>query len=859
MSKILLVDGNAMLFRAYYASKYGKRMSTSNGIPTNAVYGFAMMFKKAMELIRPDYVCVAWDSGKPTFRHETYKEYKGTRKELDEELIVQMPIIREFLDASKIARYEQEGIEADDIIGTLSKQYPEHETIILSSDRDLLQLVDSTTSVLLMKKGITEMQLVDEEECLKSFGVTPPQIIDLKGLMGDASDNIPGVKGVGEKTALQLLNQYSSVQGVYEHIDEIKGKLKEKLETGKEMAELSLWLATIVRDAKLELSLEDFKCHVDEDGQNEFYKKYEMKSLMNETSSQKEKTIENEVSFKKVERFSLLNDNVVICLDHDQEIYEYQTIYGVAISNGKSVEYMEWETFLDNQEVLDFLKSDVHKTVYDLKHWYHIAYLNQFEVNCDFDMMIASFLVDNSNSSYDAFVEKYEFNVESLDEIYGKKGKPKLVDEAQRLNYMKLFASHLAQLQPVLQEELIQNEMWELFESIEMPLCKVLFEMEKNGVCVDEGVLDAIAAENLKHIDACTEKIYELAGHEFNVNSPKQLAEVLYDELGLKAGKKRSTAADVLEKLRHQHPIIEVLMEQRKYQKLYSTYAVGLKKHIRSDGKIHTTFNQCLTTTGRLSSSDPNLQNISVKDEDGKQIRRAFVASPNNMLVSADYSQIELRMLAHIANVDKMQEAFRNDVDIHTQTASHIFHVEKEDVTPLMRRQAKAVNFGIVYGMSAFGLSEQLQLSVNEAKDFIDRYFDTYPNIQTFMNEKVKECEENGYVSTLFKRKRYIPEIHDKNYMVREFGKRAAMNAPIQGSSADLIKVAMNRIYKKMKELNCKSKMILQIHDELIFDVVEEEVGMMKELVSHEMEHAMELSVPLKAEANVSRNWYEVK
>lgn len=858
MSKILLVDGNAMLFRAYYASKYTRRMSTSNGIPTNAVYGFIVMLKKAMELIQPEYLCVAWDSGKPTFRHEKYEAYKGTRKELDEELIVQMPIIREYLDAAHIFRYEQEGIEADDIIGTLSKKYPEHETIILSSDRDLLQLIDPTTRVLLMKKGITEMHLVDEKECKSSFGVTPPQIIELKGLMGDASDNIPGVKGVGEKTALQLLNDYGNVENVYAHLDEIKGKLKEKLETGKEDAFLSLWLATIVRDADVNVELNDLKFQVDEKKQNDFFKKYEMKSLISDVNM-KEAKEEKKINFSIVNHFTLLKDGISICLDHDQEDKEYETIYGLALSDGTTVEYMNWEAFKKNDEALAFMKSDVSKKVYDLKHFYHVFYRENLQFHCDFDAMIAAFLADNNINSYEAFIREHNFQVENRDEIYGKKGKPKLTDESQRYEYMKSFASHLYDVCEKLKEELVKNDMKELFDTIEMPLCEVLFEMENNGVCVDQKVLDEIAEENSKIIDACTQKIYELAGHEFNVNSPKQLAEVLYDELKLKTGKKRSTSQDVLEKLKDAHPIIEQLLMQRKYQKLNSTYAVGLVKHIQKDGKIHTTFNQCLTTTGRLSSSDPNLQNISVRDEDGKKIRKAFVASPGHVLVSADYSQIELRMLAHMAHVEKMIKAFNEDADIHTETASHIFHVDKEDVTSLMRRQAKAVNFGIVYGMSAYGLSEQLNISPKEAKDFIDSYFETYPNIQKFMDETIKECEDKGYVTTLFHRKRWIEEIHDKNYMVREFGKRAAMNAPIQGSSADLIKVAMNNIYRKMKEMNCKSKMILQIHDELIFDVYEEEVEQMRQLVSYEMEHALTLDVPLKAEATVSKNWYEAK
>ena len=857
MSKILLVDGNAMLFRAYYASKYGRMMTTSNGIPTNAVYGFITMFKKALELIQPDYVCVAWDSGKPTFRHQTYDAYKGTRKQLDEELIVQMPIVREYLDSAHISRYEQEGIEADDIIGSLSKKYSEHETIILSSDRDLLQLVDASTTVLLMKKGITEMQMVDEKECMDSFGVTPPQIIELKGLMGDTSDNIPGVKGVGEKTALNLLTQYGTVSNVYEHIDEIKGKLKEKLVDGKELAELSLYLATIVRDADLNITLDECKYDLDIQGQNEFFKKYEMKSLVTEI---KQEIVEekNEMTFHVVNNFSILKDNVTIYLDVDQEDYKYANIYGLAICDSKKIEYMEWNDVLNNSSVLEFLKT-ANKNVYDVKRYYHLMNRENIEFNADFDSMIASFLIDNSVNSYENFINKYEFKCIELNDVYGKPGKPMFADEIQRFEYIQGYLPRLHEVSNQLKEDLIKENCKDLFENIEMPLARVLFEMENNGVSVDVNVLNKIADDTLIEIEKCNELIYEYAGHEFNVNSPKQLAVVLYDELGLKAGKKRSTAVDVLEKLRFYHPIIDVILKQRKHQKLYSTYALGLVKHIQNDGKIHTTFNQCLTTTGRLSSSEPNLQNISVRDEEGREIRKAFVASENHVLVSADYSQIELRMLAHMANVNKMIDAFNHNLDIHTDTAMHIFNVNEDEVTSLMRRQAKAVNFGIVYGMSAFGLSEQLNITPTEAKNFIDTYFETYPNIQKFMNESIQICEEKGYVTTLFNRKRYIPEIHDKNYMIREFGKRAAMNAPIQGSSADLIKVAMNNIYKRMKQLNCKSKMILQIHDELIFDVPYEEKEMMLSLVSEEMESAMKLTVPLKAQAIASNNWYEAK
>lgn len=860
MKRCLLIDGNAMLFRAYYATLYGRMMTTTNGIPTNAVYGFITMINKALDLIKPDRLLVAFDSGKPTFRHKTFTEYKGTRKQLDQELIVQFPIAREYLEAKNIPWYECEGIEADDIIGSAAKTFPDYQTVILTSDRDLLQLIDATTTVLLMKKGITEMELVDEKALLENFHVTPSQIIELKGLMGDTADNIPGVKGVGEKTALKLLEQYGTVHNLYDHIDEIKGKLKEKLETNKDKAELSLFLATIVTDAKLPFDIES--CVFDEDIEksNNFYKKYEMTSFIQQVE---DKTVYAETEIKKVSQISdaLLKSGVLLYPDCNNEAYEDAQFFGLAFINDEACEYIEIEDLQKDEKAIAFLASNDSKAGFDVKHLMHLFAHVQIPVNgLDFDCWIAAFLNDGTITSYDAFAEKFKFDRKLLsDTVYGKKGRPQLSDELERIEYVKIQAHGCYSTIERLKKELADKELNELFYDIEMPVTKVLFEMENNGIYTDLNVLNEIAENTNKKIMELTSQIYEVAGHEFNINSPKQLGVVLFDELGLKAGKKRSTAVDVLEKLMDAHPIIPLLMEHRKYQKVYSTYAIGLAKHVKADGKIHTLFNQCLTTTGRLSSSEPNLQNISVRDEEGKEIRKAFVASPNHVLLSADYSQIELRMLAHMANVLEMIHAFNNGIDIHTQTAMSVFGVDHDAVTSNMRRQAKAVNFGIVYGISEFGLSEQLGISRNEAKDFIERYFASYPEIKQFMDETVAFCEEFGYVKTLFNRRREINEIHDKNYMVREFGKRAAMNAPIQGSSADLIKVAMVNVYKAMVKQQCKSKMILQIHDELIFDVCEDEIDLMKDLVKTAMEEAMELKVPLIADANIGKSWYDAK
>ena len=861
MKKLLLIDGNSMLFRAYYATVYGRMMKTSNGVPTNAVYGFITMINKALSMVEPDAVLVAWDAGKPTFRHETYTEYKGTRKELDQELIVQFPIAREFLDAYGMKRYECEGIEADDIIGSMAKKYPDVEIHILSSDRDLLQLIDPTTDVYLMKKGITEMEVMDEAKLKEAMGIVPSQIIDLKALMGDTADNIPGVKGIGEKTALKLLSEYETVDNVYAHIDEIKGKLREKLETDKEKAFLSKYLATIKVDAEIPLPFEAMLLQEPKEELHDFFVKYEMKSFVKDTMDTREVKKEGSRSVVKQISSKLLQDEALVYANVDNESYYDAVLYGFAVSLKDQTEYIELQDALTDTRFLAWLKEENGKAVYDAKNFYHALHKNGIEfADVKFDVMIAAFLVDGTLSDYDKLAEKYQFDRSLLkDDVFGKKGKGKLVDLDEAARYAMLQADHLQDLVSELDASLKEMEMKELFDTIEMPLTHVLYAMEKEGVVTSLSTLDEIARATSDKIDTLSAQIYEMAGMEFNINSPKQLAQILYDELGLKAGKKRSTAADVLEKLAKQHPIIPLLLEHRKYQKIYSTYAVGLSKHVLKDGKIHTIFNQIQTQTGRLSSSEPNLQNISVRDEEGKEIRKAFVASEGHVLLSADYSQIELRMLAHMADEEVMIDAFNHGIDIHTKTAMQIFDVDHDSVDANMRRSAKTVNFGIVYGQSDFGLSEQLGISRKEAHAFIDKYFASYPNIKSFMDSTIQFCEENGYVKTLFNRRRYIKEISDKNYMMREFGKRAAMNAPIQGSAADLIKLAMIHIFERMRREQVKSRMILQIHDELIFDVWEDELEQMKSIVEEGMQQAMTLRVPLIAEANIGKSWYEAK
>ena len=858
MKKLLLLDGNSMLFRAYYATLYTHRMTTSNGIPTNAVYGFVMMLNKAIDIIEPDEILVAWDAGKPTFRHKQFSAYKGTRKPLDEELIVQFPIVREYLDAAGIKRYEQEGYEADDIIGSMAKCCKDVQTTILTSDRDLLQLIDATTHVLLMKKGLSEMDLMDEQNLLDTYGITPGQVIEMKGLMGDTADNIPGVQGVGEKTALRLLNQYSTVENVYAHIDEVKGKLKEKLEKDKDNAFMSLELATIYTKMELPFELCDCEFSGIQEAVNGFYEKYEMRSLVNRTKQTKDE----KWPLKEVDHFEMIQDeNVMIMPVCSQEPYLDQKLYGFMVPLDKTIYYISVENALENANFKKLLEKKKIIT-WDTKEMMHLLDRYGFKWN-EFsdDLHIAGFLLNSTATDSDALIEALHISLpESFHDVSKKTKEEPAYSVTREKAICHSLTQQLFEKRSEIRSSLKSQNVISLYEDIEMPLAHVLFSMEKEGISIQESFLDEYGALLNQKLDELAQQIYGHAGMIFNINSPKQLANVLFDELNLSGGgRKRSTSADVLEKLRGKHPIIEDILEYRKIAKVLSTYIDGLKKHIRSDEKIHTCFNQTMTQTGRLSSSDPNLQNISIRDELGKEIRKAFVAQEGYHLLSADYSQIELRMLAHMANEDHMIKAFNEGLDIHTKTATLIFGCTPEEVDDQKRRIAKTVNFGIVYGQTEFGLSSQLHITRKEAGEFMQMYFDSYPKIHQYMNQLIDFCKENGYVETLFHRRREIPEINDKNFMTREFGKRAAMNAPIQGSAADLIKIAMLKMDKALKNANVQSKMLLQIHDELIFLVPDNELDLMQNLVKDTMENAMELKVPLKASISVGKSWYEAK
>jgi len=873
MKKFLLTDGNSMLFRAYYATAYGRPMTTSKGIPTNAVFGFVSMIQKAIDTVKPDAVLVAFDAGKHTFRHDLYADYKGGRKPAPDDLVPQFALIRDFCDAYQLKWVEMENIEADDLIGTASKDASDYETYILTSDHDMLQLADDTTSILLMKKGITEMDVMTPEKIKADYGVTPLQVIDLKGLMGDTSDNYPGIPGVGEKTAVKLIEQFGSVEGVLAHDSEIKGALGKKVQENHDSAVLSKKLATIKRDVELNFKTEDCMFHPDYPDlikylrsldMNMLAKKYEDFSAsvtVEEAASPEAESADGYARVSKIPAFFLKSETFLF-LDENQDSFVNAEVHGFGVNSEHGTVYISLEDVLKDEAFLAYLKqAEPHKTGYDIKRAMHLLKHAGLEINFHDDAMILASLCDSTLTSTDKIMEHYQLSTAvSFEDVYGKASKPILfADENLQRDYACANAVNIHALYDLTIAKIKDYDMMDLYRNIEMPLTSILFEMEGDGIICDLKILDRIAKETGAKIDALQKQIYEEAGKEFNINSTKQLGDVLYDDLALPSGKKRSTAADKLEKLLGVHPIIEHILEYRKLSKIFSTYAEGLKKYIWKDGKIHTIYNQCATQTGRLSSSEPNLQNISVRDEQGKEIRKAFLPDPGCVLISSDYHQIELRMLAHMADEPGLIEAFKSGIDVHTKTAMDVFGVSKDEVTPLMRRRAKVVNFGIVYGISDFGLAQQLGTTRMEAKDFIDTYYKKYPGIRRYMDSIVSECEEKGYVTTLCGRRRDIPEIHDKNHMIKEFGKRAAMNAPIQGSAADLIKIAMIHIHEAMQKAGVKSKMILQVHDELIFNVPEDEIEQMKKLIDEGMTSAMSLKVPLTAECSVGHDWYEAK
>ena len=861
MKKLLLVDGNSMLFRAYYATAYAHPMSSKDGLPTNAVFTFAMMLQKVIDMIEPQAIMVAFDAGKHTFRHDLYKEYKGGRKQTPDDLIPQFKLTRDYLDAFNIPWLEMENIEADDLIGSIAKKVKDTNVIILSSDHDLLQLIDQNVSVMLMQKGISEMQEVTEEYLWQTMSLKPKQIIDLKALMGDKSDNIPGIPGIGKIMASKLLQEYPSVEEVLAHANELKGALQKKILVGKESALLSKILATIKTDVSLSDDIQTLKFKPTYCKLITFLKKLNMDTLVKKYESLAEKTIvENEsVAMKIVEQIpaSFFAQDLWLMLDENQKTFFDTEVYGLALASKEECMYISLQDYLKNEKYLSYWNdSKYRRSAYDYKRINHLLdKYHQYLKFSDDDMVMIS-LADSSITD----LKKLKAAISWPEPPFVKKiyQKEKFVQSEHAL-YCSSFLANLINADDIYYPLISKYGLQKLYYEIEMPLVEILYHMEKGGVICDAKVLDDIAHTTKLKMMQIEKEIYQLSSHPFNLRSPLQLAQVLYDELHILSGKKRTTAANALEKVRLLYPIVDKILEYRKYSKLYSTYAEGLQKYIACDGKIHTIYNQAATQTGRLSSSNPNLQNIAIRDEDSRLIRKAFLADEGCVFISSDYHQIELRILAHMAKVPNLIKAFKNNIDVHKQTAMDLFNVSLEEVTDMQRRQAKIVNFGIIYGMSCFGLAKELNLSTFEANEIIKRYYTIYPEIKDYMQKVIIFCKENGYVETLCHRRRFIPEINSKNGRIKEFGERAAMNAPIQGTAADLIKLAMLKIQARMAKESVKSKMILQVHDELIFNVPKGEIDLMSKIIQEEMSQAMTLNVPLTSQIAIGKTWYEAK
>lgn len=867
MEELILIDGNSLLFKAFYAtSDTGNYMVNRNGIPTNGVYGFARMVEKIIST-NPKYVIVAFDYGKKTFRNELLDTYKATRKETPQELVPQFALAREYLTAHNITWYEVEGYEGDDIIGTLV-DFGEKNNLkvsVYTGDKDANQLISPQTTIYRTVKGVTELDIYNEQTLLDKYGLKPDQFRDFLGLMGDSSDNIPGIKGVGEKTALKLLHQYGTIEGLQEHQDEIKGKMGEKIRAGMEDALMSKKVATILRDIPIDVDLEKATYQgYDYETLKSFYEKYDMNSLIKSMTT--EAAPKKELKLEIVDHMpEITKDSAVYPSIYDTN-YHRSIILGYGIYNDEQAYFISYENALKDESFLAYLKDENKKKYgYDIKSAVIGSRWNGIEINgYTFDLSLASYVLEPAIKEELKYVCTH-FDYEGVqydEEVFGKGAKKHIPEDDILASHIVSKAKAIYELKDVVTKELKDKNQYELYENIELPVTRILGEMEFAGTEIDLDVLKEMDTAFDETIEKLANDIYRISGTTFNISSPKQLGQVLFEDLGLKGGKKTktgySTSQDVLEKIIDAHPVVPLVLEYRMLTKLSSTYLKGLQEQVFPDHKIHTIYKQTLTHTGRLSSVDPNLQNIPVRSEEGKLIRKAFV-SHNGYLVSFDYSQIELRILAHMAHVTNLIDAFNQGKDIHRHTAALVFGVKDEEVTPQMRSQAKAVNFGIIYGMSEFRLSKDIGMSISEARDFINKYFETYPEVKTYMDEVVETCKKQGYVSTLLNRKRYIPTINDKNFMVRQQAQRYAMNTPIQGTGADILKLAMIEVDKALKEKNLKSQMILQVHDELIFDVFEDELEEVMSLVKEKMENCIKMDVPLIVEGNYAKNWCELK
>jgi DNA polymerase-1 len=860
MKKLILIDGTSLLFRAFYGTFRGDStsiMRAKSGEATNAVYALTTILSKIANEFKPDYALIAFDTPSKTFRHEEYKDYKAGRKEAPSDLIAQFPLVKELMENMGFFVYEKAGYEADDILGTMAKVGTKHNlnVEIYSGDRDLLQLINNNVTVYLTKKGLTELSAYNLDALNSELGLVPNQIPDLKGLMGDASDNIPGIKGIGEVTALKLLREHGTLEKVLQA--SIPGKLGEKIIADRDNGIMSKRLATIFPDLELPFEIESIQYQGFKlDPLRSFYKKYDLISALKKLPSEE---VAIEFKYEIVNKIpkDFLNQDLAVIVEMMEENYHTGKLIGIALSSKSSAYFIEADHLLLDEGLIAYLKdSKYKKSGYDVKRTINALARHKIIVtNFVYDLALATYLIDTTLKDDPASVFRfYGFNVQELSNVYSK--------NKYELNKVGEYgcskAYYLIQAETLSRKLLVDKKIEKLFFEIEFPLVFVLAEMERNGISVDVSFLNEKAKIVQVKIDDLKAKILEYSSEDFNPNSPSQLAVILFDKLMIKETKKRSTNADALLARIDAHPIVRLILEYRRYTKLQSTYLVSLPTYVLEDGRIHTIYNQMLAQTGRLSSYEPNLQNITTKDEELKEVRKAFTAGgPGKYLLSFDYSQIELRVLAHLANSQTMINAFNQGEDIHTSTAIRIFKVDQKEVTPTMRRTAKTVNFGIIYGISDWGLSEQLGIDVNQSRDFITKYFEIYPEIKLYFSEVIASCEQTGIVSTMFGRYRLVKEINDPNYNVKEFGKRIAMNSPIQGSAADIIKIAMLKVNMLLKEGKYQTKMILQIHDELVFEVPDYELMAVIPMINDAMTNAVELKCKLGVAYEYGPTWYE--
>lgn len=894
MSKLIVVDGNSIVNRAFYGIMGSKMLQTADGTYTNAVYGFLAILFKELDEVKPDYIAVAFDLKAPTARHKMYDGYKANRKGMPEELAAQMPILKDVLRAMNITIIEKEGYEADDVLGTLSRigENSGLDVVLLTGDRDSFQLATDKVSIYIprTKAGKTETEIFNRDKVLEVYGVEPKQMIEVKGLQGDTSDNIPGVPGIGEKTALSLVKKYGTIDHLYECVesntDDLKGKQREKIAENKELAMLSKTLGTINLETPIEKSIEDLK--MKEWNKSEVYKIFkELKfNRYIDRFNLKEEIVENDnveptmtMDFEKAvinaEKFNDIKKKVIenkVCYFYVETVEDTNSIIKKKI---KSISiYIKDENKVCDYKVSNILElkdifesEDVLKCSYDLKDIYILceeAGINP--KNFMFDIRIAGYLLNSTTNQYSISDLMNEYLGIDINVDDGKQEQLNLFDvqEEKENEQIAVYAYSIGRLHDVLEKDLKEKDMYDLFNNIEMPVLEVLADMQYRGMYVDKNELIAYGDELKVKLDELTNKIHELAGEEFNINSTKQLGEVLFEKLKLPVIKKTkngySTDVDTLEKLQCEHEIIEYILEYRQLAKLNSTYIEGMIPYInKNTGRIHSYFHQTVTATGRISSTEPNLQNIPTRIEIGKKLRKVFKPAENKIFLDADYSQIELRVLAHVSKDETMVDNFIHDEDIHAQAASRVFGVPLDEVTKELRSKAKAVNFGIVYGISDFGLAAQIHSSRKQAKQYIEQYLEKYSGIKTFMDEAVEDAKKKGYIETMYNRRRYIPELTSKSYMVRKFGERVAMNTPIQGTAADIMKIAMINVFRELKNRNLNSKIVLQVHDELLIETDIKEKDEVREILVNNMEHAAKLLVPLKVEVAEGENWYDAK